>query len=111
MTTKDEVIQVLEGVRVKFDTPDIKSKFDGFDRTLQFLFTDLETSFHTRIHDGVMDPFSEGALEKPNLLVTTDSGTLIGIMNGSLSPLDAYSMGKLKAKGSMTDLLKLQILM
>jgi putative sterol carrier protein len=43
--------------------------------------------------------------------VTTDSGTLVGIMQGNLSPLDAYSLGKLKAKGSMTDLLKLQILM
>lgn len=111
MATKDEVIQVLEGVREKFNSPDTKSKFEGFDRTLQFQFTDLETSYHTRIHDGEMDPFSEGELEKPNLLVTTDSGTLVGIMQGSLSPLDAYSMGKLKAKGSMTDLMKLQILM
>ncbi len=111
MATKDEVIQVLEGVREKFDTPDTKSKFEGFDRTLQFHFTDLETSFHTRIHDGEIDPFSEGEVEKPNLLVTTDSGTLIGIMQGDLSPLDAYSMGKLKAKGSMGDLMKLQILM
>jgi len=111
MATKDEVIRVLEGVRVKFAAPDTKSKFEGFDRTLQFQFTDLETSFHTRIHDGMMDPFSEGELEKPNLLVTTDSGTLVGIMQGNLSPLDAYSVGKLKAKGSMTDLLKLQILM
>ncbi|MFW9934161.1 MAG: SCP2 sterol-binding domain-containing protein [Candidatus Thorarchaeota archaeon] len=111
MATIDEVKQVLEGVREKFETPDIKSKFEGFDRTLQFVFTDLETSFHTRIHDGLMDSFSEGDLEKPNLLVTTDSGTLVGIMQGNLSPLDAYSVGKLKAKGSMTDLLKLQILM
>ena len=111
MATKDEVIKVLEGVRVKFTAPDMKSKFEGFDRTLQFQFTDLETSFHTRIHDGMIDPFTEGELEKPNLLVTTDSGTLVGIMQGNLSPLDAYSVGKLKAKGSMTDLLKLQILM
>jgi putative sterol carrier protein len=111
MATKEEVKQVLEGVREKFDTPETKSKFEGFDRTLQFQFTDLETSFHTRIHNGEMDPFAEGQLEKPNLLVTTDSGTLVGIMQGNLSPLDAYSVGKLKTKGSMTDLLKLQILM
>ncbi len=111
MATKDEVLKVLEGIREKFNTPGTKSKFEGFDRTLQFRFSDLETSFHTRIHDGEMDPFSEGKLEKPNLLVTTDSGTLIGVLQGNLSPLDAYSMGTLKAKGSMTDLLKLQILM
>jgi putative sterol carrier protein len=111
MATKDQVIQVLESVREKFDAQETKSKFEGFDRTLQFQFSDLGTSFHTRIHGGVMNPFAEGKLEKPNLLVTTDSGTLVGIMQGNLSPLDAYSLGKLKAKGSMTDLLKLQILM
>ncbi len=111
MATKAEVLEVLEGVRRKFDEPATKPLFKGFDRTLQFQFTDLEISFHTRVHNGLMDPFTEGKLEKPNLLVTTDSGTLIGIMNGDLSPLDAYSVGKLKAKGSMTDLLKLQILM
>lgn len=111
MATKDEIIQVLESVRQKFGNPDTKAKFKGYDRTLQFHFTDLETSFHTRVHDETMDTFTEGKLEKPNLLVTTDTGTLIGIMNGNLSPLDAYSVGKIKVKGSMTDLLKLQILM
>ena len=111
MATKDEVMQVLEGVREKFSSPETKSKFEGFDRTIQFQFTDLETSYHSRIHNGEMNPFVEGELEKPNLLVTTDSGTLVGIMQGTLSPLDAYSLGKLKVKGSMTDLMKLQILM
>ena len=111
MVAKEEVLKVLESVRTKFENPTNKTKFKGFDRTLQFHFTDLDMSFHTRIHEEIMDPFTEGTLEKPHLLVTTDSGTLLGIMQGSLSPLDAYSVGKLKAKGSMTDLLKLQILM
>ncbi|MFX1300377.1 MAG: SCP2 sterol-binding domain-containing protein [Promethearchaeota archaeon] len=111
MATKDKILEVLEMVRGQFEDPANKSKFKGFDRTLQFLFTDLGTSYYSRIHDETMDPFSEGELEKPNLLVTTDSETLIGIMEGGLSPLDAYSVGKLKAKGSMSDLLKLQILM
>lgn len=111
MVAKEEILKVLEGVRSKLEDPATKPKFKGFDRTLQFHFTDLDISFHTHIHDETMDPFTEGTLEKPHLLVTTDSGTLAGIMQGNLSPLDAYSVGKLKAKGSMTDLLKLQILM
>jgi putative sterol carrier protein len=111
MATKEEVVEILESVRGQFQEPGNSSKFKGFDRTLQFTFTDLEVSYHSRIHDETMDQFTEGELEKPNLLVTTDSDTLIGIMQGSLSPLDAYSVGKLKAKGSMTDLMKLQVLM
>ena len=111
MANKTETLQWLKKIRGKFQESDAKSKFTGYDRTLQFHFTDLETSFHTRIHDETMEPFSEGSIENPNLLVTTDSGTLIGILKGELSPLDAYSVGKLKAKGSMTDLLKLQVLM
>jgi putative sterol carrier protein len=111
MVAKEEVLKALEGVRTKFEDPATKSKFKGFDRTLQFYFTDLDTSFHTRIHEDTIDPFIEGTVEKPHLLVTTDRGTLLGIMKGSLSPVDAYSVGKLKAKGSLTDLLKLQLLM
>lgn len=98
-------------MRRKFDDPAKRTKFVGFDRTLEFKFTDLAASFYTRVHDQKMDPFTEGSLDKPNLQVVTDSGTLKGILEGSLSPLDAYSVGKLKAKGSMTDLLKLQVLM
>ncbi|MFX0167718.1 MAG: SCP2 sterol-binding domain-containing protein [Candidatus Hodarchaeota archaeon] len=111
MVTKEELLKVLESVRTKFEDPDTKPKFKGFDRTLQFHFTDLDTSFHTRIHKETMEPFTKGELETPNLLVTTDSGTFVDIIQGNLSPLDAYSVGKLKVKGSMTDLLKLQILM
>ncbi|MFX1474988.1 MAG: SCP2 sterol-binding domain-containing protein [Promethearchaeota archaeon] len=111
MPTKDEAKALLDGICSKFDDPGMKAQFAGYDRTLEFKFTDLDTSFHTRIHDQSMDFWVEGALEKPNMLVTTDSGTIKGILEGSLSPLDAYSMGKLKVKGSMTDLLKLQVLM
>jgi putative sterol carrier protein len=111
MASKDDVLQHLETVRKKFENPDTKAKFVGFDRILEFRFTDLELSFHTRVHDQIMEPFTEGSVENPNLLVITDSGTLIGILEGNFSPLDAYSIGKLKAKGSMTDLLKLQVLM
>lgn len=111
MASKDEILKHLQTVRQKFKDPETKTKFTGFDRTLEFQFTDLNASYHTRIHDQKMEPFTQGSLEKPNLLVTTDSSTLIGILEGRLSPLDAYSTGKLKVKGSMTDLLKLQILM
>jgi len=111
MPSKDEVLKLLNDVRRKFAVPETKTKFSGFDRTLEFRFTDLEVSYHTRIYDQKMDSFTEGSLEKPSLLVTTDSGTFKGIIEGELSPLEAYSVGKLKAKGSMTDLLKLQVLM
>jgi len=111
MTSKEEVLELLGRVRQKFEDPAVKGKFAGFDRTLEFRFTDLDASLHTRIHDQTMDPFAEGQLEKPNILVTCDSGTLKGILEGTLSALEAYSVGRLKVKGSMTDLLKLQILL
>lgn len=111
MPTKEEAKTMLDGIVTKFATPEIMSQFVGYDRTIEFKFSDLDTSFHTRVHDQKIDPWKEGPLEKPNMLVTTDSGTLKGILDGSLSPLDAYSVGKLKVKGSMSDLLKLQALL
>jgi putative sterol carrier protein len=111
LPTKPDIQKLLDMVRKKCDDPAKRAKLAGFDRTLEFKFTDAAVSFYTRVHDQKMDPFTEGAPDKPNLQVTTDSGTLKGILEGTLSPLDAYSVGKLKAKGSMTDLLKLQVLM
>jgi len=111
MTSKEEMLNLLGSIRRKFEDPDVKAKFSGFDRTLEFRFTDIDVSLHTRIHDQTMDPFTEGPLVKPNILVTCDSGTLKGILEGTLSALEAYSVGRLKVKGSMTDLLKLQILL
>jgi putative sterol carrier protein len=53
----------------------------------------------------------EESIPTPDIHVTIDSGILIDIMNKKINPMTAYQTGKLKAKGNLTDLLKLQKLL
>ncbi len=53
----------------------------------------------------------EGDIEDPDMTITTNSEVIIDIMDGEMSPTKAFMGGKIKAKGPMTDMLKLQMLM
>ena len=111
MAQKEEVVVALNGVKSKLESPALQPSFVDFTKTMQFNFPDLNTSFLFRIENGVLQEFSESKVEKPDILVTSSSDTLLAIMNKKMGAMSAYTTGKLKVRGSMKDLLKLQKLM
>jgi len=111
MPTKEQVFESLDGIRKKFDEPDMKEKFKGFRRDMQFRFPDLNTSYVLSVAEDASASLKEGTVEKPNITVEMDSATFLGIRNKTISGTQAYMSGKLKVKGAMPDLLKLQRLM
>jgi putative sterol carrier protein len=111
MPTKTEVFESLDGIRKKFDDPETKGKFKGFKRDLQFKFTDIEAAYVLSISDDASASLVEGTAEKPNITIETDSSTFLGIRNKKISGTQAYMSGKIRVKGTMPDLLKLQRLM
>jgi putative sterol carrier protein len=111
MPTKEEVFQSLDEIRAKFDDPQIKEKFKGYQKDLQFRFPDLQLAYVLKITAEPTASLVEGSMEKPNISVETDSATFLGIRTKKVSGTQAYMTGKLKVKGSMPDLLKLQKLM
>lgn len=111
MASKDEVVAALDGMKAKLEAPAMQASLQGFTKTMQFTFPDLNTSYLFRIENGAVKEFSETSLEKPDILVTSASDTLLAILNKKMSSMSAYTTGKLKVRGSMKDLLKLQKLM
>jgi len=111
MPTKEQVFESLDGIRKKFDEPEIKEKFKGFKRDMHFKFTDLGADYVLSITEDASATLREGTVEKPNITIETDSATFLGIRNKTISGTQAYMSGKLKVKGVMPDLLKLQRLM
>ena len=109
--TKEEVMTSLEKMVAKMEDPKYKSRFSDFNRTLQFHFTDNEDAICHIVFQGGIATLKEGPVESPELEVTTTTDTIMGIMDGEISPTRAFMGGKIKAKGSMNDLLKLQALM
>lgn len=104
--------ELLEGIKKmvsKLDDPANQERFKDFDRTLQFDFTD--TNNYYLIFKDAKCEIKEGEIEDPSFTIITNSDVIIDIMDGELSPTKAFMGGKIKAKGPMRDMLKMQILM
>jgi putative sterol carrier protein len=111
LATREEIIAGLEKVRSKFSEEKIKKEFTGFSRTFEYVFKDLGISFHIVIKNGIPGELQNTAAEKPDIQLTMDSQMFIEIMDGRTNGMKAYTSGKLKIKGSVTDMIKLQKLM
>ena len=111
MTTKKEIEDTLNLVKAKFDDPKLKPRFVGFTKNMQFTFPDLSTSYLLKVNNGEVQSLTEENIHTPDIHVTIDSTIFIEILNKKTNPMTAYQTGKLKAKGNLTDLLKLQKLL
>lgn len=110
MATREEVLAALEKVKAKFLDEKIQKEFKNL-KSLEYIFQDMGTSFYILIQNGVPGDFEEKKAEKPDIQLFMDSQTFVEIMDGKMSGMKAYVSGKVKAKGSVTNLLKLQKLM
>ncbi len=108
--TKERILDELRKLKVKFEDPKIKKRFEGYNKILQFRFPDLDVEIFMQIGNATLDAIGVGIVEA-DLEVTMDSTVFFGIIEKTQSPMAAYSSGKLKTKGEVPDLLKLQKLL
>ncbi|MFW9970689.1 MAG: SCP2 sterol-binding domain-containing protein [Candidatus Odinarchaeota archaeon] len=105
----EELVEGIKKMVSKLDDPAYAERFQNFDRTLQFNFTDTD-NYYLVFKDAKCE-IHDGDVEEPDITITTTSDVIIDIMDGELSPTKAFMGGKLKAKGPMKDMLKMQMLM
>jgi len=111
MATKEEVLDGLNKIKSKLDDPSLKEKFKDFKKQIQFTFPDINTNYVLEIVNGDAKSLKEKIIEKPDILVTIKSNIFLGIIDKKLNPVTSYMTGKIKVKGAMCDLLKLQKIM
>ncbi len=111
MPTKDEVRTSLEKMIGKMDDPKYKSRYADFNKTLQFEFTDNDEAVCHIIFKEGSATIVDGIDDTAELVITTTTDAIMEIIDGSLSPTRAFMGGRVKAKGPMNDLIKLQALM
>jgi putative sterol carrier protein len=111
MPTKEELFESFAKMVSKMEDPKYKERFVNFNRTLQFHFTDDEEATCHIVFESGTATLKDGIADSPELVITTTTEVITNIMNGTLGPTRAFMGGKLKAKGAMKDLLKLQVLM
>lgn len=106
-----DIVPYLERICTRFDQPAIRQTFQGFDKTIQFFFPDLQRTFVLSIAQDGSAQLDEKTLPQPDVTVTTRSDILAGILDRKVNPEVAFITRKLKASGKMEDLLKLQKLL
>jgi len=106
-----DIAPYLERVCARFEQPAMRQTFQGFARTIQFFFPDLQRTFVLNIASDGNAQLAEKTLSQPDITVTTSSDTLAGILDRKINPELAFITRKLKVSGKMEDLLKLQKLL
>jgi putative sterol carrier protein len=110
MATQQELLDALKEWTAKLDDPAVKEKFAGFEKTLQFNFTDQPFNIRMVFAQQAC-ALEDGPTDSPDIVITTSSDTIMGITHKKIKPIAAFMTGKLKAKGNMMDMLKIQLLM
>ncbi len=107
--TNEELVKGIKKMVSKLEDPAYQDRFKDFDKTLQFNFIDTDNYY--LVFKNAKCEINEGDIEDADMTITTNSEVIIDIMDGELSPTKAFMGGKIKAKGPMNDMLKLQMLM
>jgi putative sterol carrier protein len=110
MVTQDELLEAIRKMIKKAEDPKLQKRFENFTKTLLMSFHDLGTDISITFIDGKGSVESR-TIESPDMVIKTDSMTIIEILAGHLSAMRAVMSGKIKADGPARDLMKLQHLL
>jgi putative sterol carrier protein len=108
----DELKALIENAIKKFNQKaasdeKLQKQLKGMDRKVLLEFHDTDPA-HFHLCDMCIKDFGDGPIEDFNLRVISDQETLKGLLKQEIKPMKAYAMGKIKFKGSLTDLLTLK---
>jgi putative sterol carrier protein len=110
MATKEEVKESLDKWVKVLDDPEIADEFEGFNKTMQFEFSDLNYKIKM-IFENKTVRLEEGFDDKAEMGLEVKSDLFVGIATGEIDPMEAFMEGELKTKGDMDSLQKLEIFM
>lgn len=106
-----DVYPMLSRIKEKFSDSATQESFKGFTKKIMFDFTDTKEQYVISVEDGKNASLEKTSSGNGDVVVTTTTDVLAGIMNKTTNPVTSYVTRKLKVKGSMEDLMKLQKLM
>jgi putative sterol carrier protein len=87
--------------------PKFREDLQGKTRTIMFTLDDGQ-AWNFKLENAEIDGVHDGTLDNPDISIFTDEETIRGIFDGSISPMRAYALKKIKFKASLQDLLTLR---
>jgi len=110
MATAEELKKALEKWARKLDDPEIAEEFEDFNKTMQFIFPDIDYKVQLIFQDKKAR-VEEGFNDNAEMRLEVESDLFLGISTGEVDPMEVFMDGKLKPKGTMSDLERLEIFM
>lgn len=110
MASEEELLLAIRKMIRHAEDPKMAKKFVNYTKSLLMSFHDLKLDITVLFEDGI-GTVERRTIENPTMRVTTDSKTIIDILNGNLSAMRAFMSGRVKADGPAKDLMKLQHLL
>ena len=111
MTQADSIRDAFQTIQEKYENPNFRQKLQDYSKIIKFIFTDLQDPHIIAIHQGNITYLSDKNITTPDIEITTDSTLFLDILHKKISPMMAYSAGKMKVNGKLTDLIQLQKLL
>jgi putative sterol carrier protein len=106
-----DVEPYLQKIVDQLGKPQVQTSLKGFTRVILFRFTDTREDWLIRTVDGKEASLEKASLANPDLVVTTTTEVLTGVMDRRINGMAAYMGRKIQVKGSMDDLMRLQKLL
>jgi len=108
MATQAEILTALEGMTERLKGDEMKERLGSFSKKLLFEIKDLEQNYQLEVSDGEVVGLTAGSLESPDIRISADGDTLVGILQGEINAMSAFMGGKIQVDAPLPDLLKLQ---
>ena len=108
MVDRDELLNAVKGQAAKFTDPRISKAFQKWNKTMQYFFTDINEYYKIVLADGEPVEVSQGKADTPDINYEMTTETFYAIVKKEMSGMKAYNQKKVKIKGPMSDLMKLQ---
>lgn len=108
MSSDEEFLELLKKQAEKYKDTKVSRHFKGWNKTLQYHFTDIEEYYVIELIDGVPQPLEKKKLDDPTIMYSMSVETFIALNKGEVSGLRLYQQKKLKIKATMPEMLKLQ---
>ncbi|MHA1268535.1 MAG: SCP2 sterol-binding domain-containing protein [Candidatus Helarchaeota archaeon] len=110
VNSSDKVYEALESWAKKLEDPDIAKEFEGFNKIVQFYFTDIDEKMYMDFRNNECTIF-EGLKVEAELFLETTSDIIFGLKEGTIDVMEAFISGKLSPHGNVEDFQKLRDLL
>jgi len=111
MPDRKEFLAALETARSRMIGEDGKPVLTGWNRQVLYYFSDIDEYWYMQVVDGYPQSPVQEEIEDADVKIKMTSEIFVGLMNGTVNGMRAFTSGKVKVKASMADVRKLQVFM